>query len=88
MLILFAGRTWLLASIDYPEDRYKDAGRRKLCQGILDIEDQEASFCWCFWNLDIPVSELAESDDLIVRSMDEGLNVQQRDMYWNVMGMM
>ena len=82
------GRTWRLADIDYPEDRYKEAGVQQLCGGTMDIEDQEASFCWCFWDLDVKVSELIEASDILLRTMDEGLNVQPRDMYWNVMGMM
>ncbi|KAK3070746.1 hypothetical protein LTR53_009916 [Teratosphaeriaceae sp. CCFEE 6253] len=82
------GRTWRLAKIDYAEDRYRDASPRQLCGGELDMEMQEASFCWCFWNLDIPVSELAEASDVMVRAMDESMNVQPRDMYWSVLGMM
>ena len=32
--------------------------------------------------------ELAKASDMLVRCMDEGMSVQPRDMYWNVMGMM
>lgn len=49
---------------------------------------RETSFCWCFWSIDIPVSDLANSDALIVRAMDESMNIQPRDMYWSVLGMM
>lgn len=49
---------------------------------------RESCFCWCFWNLDIPVTELKESDAILVRAMDEALNIQPRDMYWSVLGMM
>ncbi|KAK5138567.1 hypothetical protein LTR08_000155 [Meristemomyces frigidus] len=82
------GRTWRLANIDYAEDRYRDAGMRQLCGGTLDVEYRESSFCWCFWNIDIQVSELAETKDIFVRAMDESMNIQPRDMYWSVMGMM
>ena len=82
------GRTWRLANIDYAEDRYRDAGPQQLYGGMMDMEWRESSFCWCFWNLDIPVSELAETDDIFVRAMDESMNVQPRDMYWSVLGMM
>ena len=82
------GKSWRLAKIDYAEDRYREASPRQLCGGELDMEMQEASFCWCFWNLDIPVSELAEASDIMVRAMDESMNVQPRDMYWSVLGMM
>ena len=87
-LSLDKGKTWRLANIDYAEDRYKEAGVQKLCGGTMDIEDQEASFCWCFWDLDISVNELAESDDVFVRAMDESMNLQPRDLYWSVLGMM
>ena len=83
------GKNWRLANIDYPEDRYKEAGVvRDICGGTLDIEDQEASFCWCFWRLDISVAELAGASDILVRAMDESMNLQPRDMYWSVLGMM
>lgn len=49
---------------------------------------REACFCWCFWFLDIPVSDLKSSDAILVRAMDESMSVQPRDMYWSVLGMM
>ncbi|KAK3670365.1 hypothetical protein LTR78_009718 [Recurvomyces mirabilis] len=82
------GKTWRLAKIDYAEDRYREAGPRQLCGGELDMELRENSFCWCFWNLDIAVSELSEVGDIFVRAMDESMNLQPRDMYWSVLGMM
>jgi nitrate reductase (NAD(P)H) len=82
------GKTWRLANIDYAEDRYREAGPQRLFNGELDMEWRESSFCWCFWNLDIAVSELAESQDILVRAMDESMNLQPRDMYWSVLGMM
>ena len=36
----------------------------------------------------MPINELAEATDILVRSMDEGMNIQPRDMYWSVLGMM
>jgi len=76
-----------LANIDYPEDRYRDF-ESDLFGGRVDMYWREASFCWCFWNLDIPVAELKESDAILIRAMDESLNIQPRDMYWSVLGMM
>lgn len=87
-LTLDKGKTWRLAKIDYPEDQYREAGPRELFGGTLDMEWRETCFCWCFWNLDIPVSTLAESQDICVRAMDESMNLQPRDMYWSVLGMM
>ncbi|OQO07240.1 Nitrate reductase [NADPH] [Cryoendolithus antarcticus] len=82
------GVTWRLANIDYAEDRYRDAGRQQLYGGEMDLEWREHSFCWCFWNIDLTVSELAASNDLLVRAMDDSMNLQPRDMYWSVLGMM
>ncbi|KAB5572345.1 hypothetical protein GE09DRAFT_664745 [Coniochaeta sp. 2T2.1] len=83
------GRTWLLANIDYPEDRYRLAPENEtLYGGRLDISWREACFCWCFWDLDIPVSRLQEADDVMIRAMDDSMMVQPRDMYWSVLGMM
>jgi nitrate reductase (NAD(P)H) len=82
------GKTWRLANIDYAEDRYREAGPQQLFNGALDMEWREHSFCWCFWNLYMAVSELAESQDILVRAMDDSMNLQPRDMYWSVLGMM
>ena len=81
------GYTWRLADIDYPEDRYRNV-ERDLFGGRLDMMWKENCFCWCFWSLDIFTSELEIAHDLLVRAMDESMNIQPRDMYWNVLGMM
>ena len=86
-LSLDQGTTWRLANIEYPEDRYRDA-TGKLYGGKVDMWWRESSFCWSFWSLDIPTAQLAGSKDLLVRAMDEGMNIQPRDMYWSVLGMM
>jgi nitrate reductase (NAD(P)H) len=82
------GKSWRLANIDYAEDRYREAGPQQIYNSTLDMEWRESSFCWCFWNVDIAVAELAESQDILVRAMDESMNLQPRDMYWSVLGMM
>lgn len=82
------GKTWRLANIDYAEDRYREAGEQQLFGGKLDMEWRESCFCWCHWNMDIPVDELKDASDIFVRAMDESMNVQPRDMYWSVLGMM
>ena len=81
------GRSWRLADIDYAEDRYREV-EQDMYGGRLDMSWRESCFCWCFWSLDIPVSELADAKDILVRAMDESMNVQPRDMYWSVLGMM
>lgn len=87
-LSLDQGCTWRFADIDYPEDEYRDASAQRLYDGTMDMSEQEASFCWSFWNVEVDVGELTEAHDLVVRAMDEGMCIQPRDLYWNVMGMM
>ncbi|KAK3176606.1 hypothetical protein OEA41_007929 [Lepraria neglecta] len=86
-LSLDKGRTWRLANIDYPEDRYRDA-EQILYGGRLDMSWRESCFCWCQWSLDFRVSELADAKDIVVRAMDESMNIQPKEMYWSVLGMM
>ena len=73
------GRTWRLADIEYAEDRYREADQI-LFGGRLDMSWRESCFCWCHWSLDIPTLELAAATDILVRAMDESMNIQPRDM--------
>lgn len=83
------GKSWRLANLRYPEDDYRLApDGDTLYGGRVDMWWRETSFCWCFWDLDIPLDDLCEADDIMVRAMDEGMMVQPRDMYWSVLGMM
>ncbi|KAK0643479.1 hypothetical protein B0T16DRAFT_332435 [Cercophora newfieldiana] len=83
------GKTWELAKITYPEDEYRLAAENDLLYGgRVDISWRDSSFCWCFWDLDIPLARLQDAKDLMIRAMDDSMNVQPRDMYWSVMGMM
>jgi nitrate reductase (NAD(P)H) len=81
------GQNWRLADIEYAEDRYlnKDI---ELYGGQVDMASGEACFCWCFWSISIRISELRGAKDIILRAMDESMNVQPRDLYWSVLGMM
>ncbi|KAJ5097203.1 hypothetical protein N7456_007924 [Penicillium angulare] len=81
------GKSWRLADIEYGEDKYRDF-EGDLFGGKVDMWKRESCFCWSFWSLDIPVSDLENSGALLVRAMDEGMMVQPRDMYWSVLGMM
>ncbi|KAF2010380.1 nitrate reductase [Aaosphaeria arxii CBS 175.79] len=82
------GKTWRLADIDYAEDKYRALEDKQLFGGRLDMDWRETCFCWCFWSLDINVSELEDAKDIVVRTMDESMCIQPRDMYWSVLGMM
>ncbi|EXJ78404.1 nitrate reductase [NADPH] [Capronia coronata CBS 617.96] len=86
-ITLDKGKTWRLADIEYPEDRYRQVDRT-LFGGQLDMSWRETCFCWCFWSINLSISELSASKDIFVRAMDESMNVQPRDMYWSVLGMM
>ena len=86
-LSLDKGKNWQLASIEYPEDRYREVNHR-LFGGRLDMSWRESCFCWCFWSLDIPVESLANANDMVVRCMDESMCIQPKEMYWSVLGMM
>ena len=82
------GTTWRLGQIEYAEDRYRDHENTQLFGGRLDMDWRETCFCWCFWSLDILTEELKDSKDILVRAMDESMNIMPRDMYWSVLGMM
>ena len=86
-ITLDKGKSWRLAQIDYLEDKYRDV-EKDLYGGRLDMSWRETCFCWCFWSIDIDLVHLAEANDIFVRAMDESMNVQPRDMYWSVLGMM
>jgi nitrate reductase (NAD(P)H) len=78
---------WRLCEIEYAEDKYRNF-EGSLFGGKVDMWWREASFCWSFWSLEIPVSDLEASDAILVRAVDEALAAQPRDMYWSVLGMM
>lgn len=78
---------WRLADIEYAEDKYRE-WEGDLFGGKVDMWRRETCFCWSFWSLDIPVSDLEDSSALLVRAMDEAMTAQPRDMYWSVLGMM
>ncbi|KAJ4300472.1 Omega-amidase nit3 [Collariella sp. IMI 366227] len=83
------GRTWMLADINYPEDLYRLAPEGEmLFGGRLDMAWRDTCFCWCFWELEVPLSRLQEAGDVMIRAMDDSMMVQPRDMYWSVLGMM
>jgi nitrate reductase (NAD(P)H) len=84
------GKSWALADIRYHEDDYRDHADEDemLYGGKLDMGWRETCFAWCFWEIDLKVKDLKLSGDIMVRAMDESMNVQPRDMYWSVLGMM
>jgi len=89
-LSLDKGRSWKLAQIVYSEDAYRSLANEdmELFSGKVDMPSRDTCFCWCFWSMELTFRELSEASDIVVRAMDEAMNVQPRDLYWNVMGMM
>ena len=89
-ITLDKGKSWALANIRYHEDDYRDNADENeiLYGGKLDMGWRETCFAWCFWDIELKVEDLAISGDIMVRAMDESMNVQPRDMYWSVLGMM
>ncbi|KIN02456.1 hypothetical protein OIDMADRAFT_102614 [Oidiodendron maius Zn] len=81
------GKTWRLANIEYPEDKYREF-QSDLYGGRVDMYWRETCFCWCLWSLNLPHRDLETSEAILVRAMDEAMNIQPRDMYWSVLGMM
>jgi nitrate reductase (NAD(P)H) len=82
------GKSWILAQIDYPEDRYRDAGPVELFGGTVNVYERFSSLCWCFWNLSVQKKELKSAKEILVRAMDVSMIVQPRNMYWNVTSML
>ncbi|KAF8601756.1 nitrate reductase [Ceratobasidium sp. AG-I] len=82
------GNSWALAEITYPEDLYRSVCHADESYGTLDLTDRDTCFCWCFWMFPVVLADLANSRSIMCRAMDESLALQQRDMYWNPMGMM
>ena len=92
-LIVGLTTAWRSASITNYEDKYRAMGVPEngyLFGGKLDVGWRDTCFCWCFWDLSVKHSDLASADtkDIVVRAMDEALNIQPRDMYWTLLGMM
>jgi nitrate reductase (NAD(P)H) len=86
-ITLDKGKTWALADIRYHEDDYRDAQEGEILYGgKLDMDWRETCFTWCFWEVNLRVEDMALAGDLIVRAMDESMNVQPRDLYWSVIG--
>ncbi|UJR38561.1 hypothetical protein I4U23_031227 [Adineta vaga] len=83
------GYTWKLTTINYPEDLYRQSkSNEELFGGKLDMSKRENCFCWCFWNIEISIKELSQAKDIVVRAMDEYMNIQPRDIYWNILSML
>lgn len=82
------GKNWLLCDIDYPEDRYREAGYVDLFGGTLNVCDRMSCLCWCFWSIKLEKRMFKSAKDVLVRGMDVSMTTQPRNMYWNVTSML
>jgi nitrate reductase (NAD(P)H) len=71
------GRTWILCEIEYPEDSYREQNGKVLYGGVIDV-DEDKCYTWCFWKVDVASTLLKNSQDIVVRAMDDGMNIQPR----------
>ncbi|CCH42867.1 nitrate reductase (NADPH) [Wickerhamomyces ciferrii] len=85
---LDSGKNWKLCNLNYPEDKFRDAGYIELFGGTINVCERMSCLCWCFWDIEIPKSEFKDSTGLVVRAMDISMTVQPRTMYWNVTSML
>lgn len=48
----------------------------------------EKFWSWVFWHVDVPIKELCQTNEIIVRAADEARNVMPPEPVWNYMGML
>jgi nitrate reductase (NAD(P)H) len=71
------GATWLLTKINYPEDDFRKLNGSGMFGGKIDL-DSEFCYTWCFWDIEVESGMVKNAKDIVVRAMDDGMNVQQR----------
>ncbi|KAF9153962.1 hypothetical protein BG015_002221 [Linnemannia schmuckeri] len=72
---LDGGKSWRMAQLDQQQEK-------------MSMEEGSRCWCWCLWNLDIQISDLAHCRDLTCRAWDANNNTQPQTTEWNLMGMM
>ncbi|KAF9160883.1 hypothetical protein BGX21_001253 [Mortierella sp. AD011] len=79
---LNGGKTWRLAQLD---NNQEEEEHKKVGMG----QDNDRSWCWRLWTLEIQISDLVESGcELACRGWDTNNNTQPQTTEWNLMGMM
>lgn len=63
------GVTWSVCSLDHKEKPNKYG----------------KYWCWCFWSLEVEVSDLVDAQEIAVRAWDETLNTQPEKLNWNLL---
>ncbi|KAI9304051.1 hypothetical protein BJ944DRAFT_203361 [Cunninghamella echinulata] len=83
------GITWVLADI---KTRQKEA-ETKLAPILSKLnpppaQDKPRFWTWTLWQVEIPITDLIRSSELVVRAWDVSQNTQPEHLIWNLMGMM
>ena len=73
------GNTWILATIQYDEDHYRNLPKGTfLYGGLVNIPNYEACYCWCLWTVTVPTDILSHTAAVLVRAMDDSMLIQPR----------
>ncbi|CAO3645984.1 unnamed protein product [Cunninghamella blakesleeana] len=83
------GTTWLLTDIKTREKEDQE----KMADVIKKLnpppnQDKPRFWTWTLWQIEIPITDLIRSSELVVRAWDVSQNTQPENLIWNLMGMM
>ena len=73
------GLSWQLATV---------TEREKPRWGGYSSGDKAKHWCWCFWEHEIEVANLADCPEICFRAWDQSMNSMPERPTWNVMGML
>lgn len=73
------GQSWQLAEVTVRE-------KPRWGKGVSGAKAKW--WCWCFWELAVPVKAIAGANEICLRAWDEAQNSMPDTPTWNVMGMM
>ncbi|KAI8069462.1 hypothetical protein BC940DRAFT_366548 [Gongronella butleri] len=83
------GTEWRLADIKTRQNEAMDALKPTLDALETPLDNDKPRFwTWTLWQLEVPVTDLIRSADLVVRAWDVSQNTQPEKLTWNLMGMM
>lgn len=87
---LDSGKSWTLAELErVPAERLADmyAGLTPPLVGSSYYK-RSRNWTWVRWSLGIPMGDLRDAREMVVRAWDEAQNTQPEHLTWNLMGMM
>ena len=81
-----SGKSWRLAELERaPADRLASMYGELVGASYYK---RSRNWTWVRWSLGMPMAELLEAKELVVRAWDEAQNTQPEHLTWNLMGMM